>query len=78
MGGPLALATVAYGVTGAMLLLNRRKNRGAAVDRSTERTAALVDAGALGPDCFGPQPSAGTEQETGSPADMKRLAKDQK
>ncbi|MFB7636061.1 sodium:calcium antiporter [Streptomyces sp. NPDC056149] len=27
MGGPLALATVAYGVTGAMLLLQRRKRR---------------------------------------------------
>ncbi|MFF1631713.1 sodium:calcium antiporter, partial [Streptomyces sp. NPDC058272] len=27
MGGPLALATVAYGVTGAMLLLKRRKER---------------------------------------------------
>ncbi|MDX6349050.1 MAG: cation:H+ antiporter [Streptomyces sp.] len=27
MGGPLALATVAYGVTGAMLLLKRRKAR---------------------------------------------------
>ncbi|MEK2478423.1 MULTISPECIES: sodium:calcium antiporter [Streptomyces] len=30
MGGPLALATVAYGVTGAMLLLQRRKRRAAA------------------------------------------------
>lgn len=27
MGGPLALATVAYGVTGLMLLLKRRKER---------------------------------------------------
>jgi cation:H+ antiporter len=27
MGGPLALATVAYGVIGAMLLLKRRKAR---------------------------------------------------
>ncbi|MFF2937828.1 sodium:calcium antiporter [Streptomyces mirabilis] len=31
MGGPLALATVAYGVTGAMLLLKRRKERAAAL-----------------------------------------------
>jgi cation:H+ antiporter len=29
MGGPLALATVAYGVTGVMLLFKRRKDRGA-------------------------------------------------
>ncbi len=42
MGGPLALATVAYGVTGVMLLLKKRK-------------ATAV----------------------GTPADMKRLAKDQ-
>ncbi|MGW3628543.1 sodium:calcium antiporter, partial [Streptomyces sp. NPDC000880] len=35
MGGPLALATVAYGVTGAMLLLKRR----------TERQSVLADAG---------------------------------
>src|SRR5258705_81088 len=27
MGGPLALGTVAYGVTGAMLVLQRRKRR---------------------------------------------------
>lgn len=27
LGGPLALATVAYGVTGAMLLLERRRHR---------------------------------------------------
>lgn len=44
MGGPLALATVAYGVTGAMLLIKKRAGGTAAV---------------------------------GTPADMKRLAKDQ-
>ncbi|MGW3513309.1 sodium:calcium antiporter [Streptomyces sp. NPDC000994] len=69
MGGPLALATVAYGVTGAMLLLKRRKER--------ERTAALVAAGGRGSDL--PVPSAGdTEQALGTAKDMKRLAKDQK
>jgi cation:H+ antiporter len=87
MGGPLALATVAYGVTGAMLLLKHRKDRAAATDRSDERTAALVDAGAAGPDCSVPQPAGVTGTTTtavdagqvlGSAADMKRLAKDQK
>ncbi|MFF4791565.1 sodium:calcium antiporter [Streptomyces sp. NPDC001276] len=69
MGGPLALATVAYGVTGTMLLLKRRKER--------ERTAVLVAAGGRGPDL--PVPSAGdTEQALGTAKDMKRLAKDQK
>ncbi|MEV5007354.1 sodium:calcium antiporter [Streptomyces sp. NPDC055692] len=69
MGGPLALATVAYGVTGAMLLLKRRKER--------ERTAALVAAGGRGPDL--PAQSAGdTEQALGTAKDMRRLAKDQK
>ncbi|MGI5138243.1 sodium:calcium antiporter [Streptomyces sp. CA-106110] len=67
MGGPLALATVAYGVTGAVLLLKRRK----------ERTSALVAAGGVGPDRFDPQ-APHTEQALGSEKDMKRLAKDQK
>ncbi|MGW9027245.1 sodium:calcium antiporter [Streptomyces sp. NPDC055722] len=67
MGGPLALATVAYGVTGAVLLLKRRK----------ERISALVAAGGVGPDRFASQ-SADTEQALGSAKDMKRLAKDQK
>ncbi|WP_445525418.1 sodium:calcium antiporter [Streptomyces cyslabdanicus] len=77
MGGPLALATVAYGVTGAMLLLKRRKDRAAALDAGKQRVPARVDAGAAGPDSFGPRPAV-KEQALGSAADMKRLAKDQK
>ncbi|MFJ5678527.1 sodium:calcium antiporter [Streptomyces sp. NPDC093097] len=61
MGGPLALATVAYGVTGTMLLLQRRKRRAAAL--------AGVPAG-------GDAPEAATG-ELGTPQDMRRLAKDQ-
>ncbi|MEV6056324.1 sodium:calcium antiporter [Streptomyces sp. NPDC052107] len=67
MGGPLALATVAYGVTGAMLLLRRRK----------EHETSLVAVSAGGPPELGPQPS-GSEQALGTAKDMKRLAKDQK
>lgn len=63
MGGPLALATVAYGVTGAMLLLKRRR----------ERAAVLVGAGGPSPD---PAPPNG--EALGDAKDMKRLAKDQK
>ncbi|MEW1566177.1 sodium:calcium antiporter [Streptomyces sp. NPDC093509] len=55
MGGPLALSTIAYGVTGAMLMLKRRRERIAAGPAGTRNEEAL-----------------------GSPADMKRLAKDQK
>src|SRR4051794_9070261 len=68
MGGPLALATVAYGVTGAMLLLKRR---------SRATSSALVPAGA------GAAASGGAEDMTpaagmvGSQADVRRLAKDQ-
>ncbi|MFF8597248.1 sodium:calcium antiporter [Streptomyces sp. NPDC015220] len=69
MGGPLALATVAYGVTGAMLLLKRRKERG--------RTAVLVAAGGGAPGT-GVQPAADARQTLGTEKDMKRLAKDQK
>ncbi|MFF3875191.1 sodium:calcium antiporter [Streptomyces sp. NPDC001978] len=64
MGGPLALATVAYGVTGAMLLLKRRKDR-----------AAAVLAGAGGPSVDVSPPGG---EALGDAKDMKRLAKDQK
>jgi cation:H+ antiporter len=63
MGGPLALATVAYGVTGAMLLMKRRR----------DRAAMLVPVGSGGV----PQPTRTELPSTGSPADLKRLAKDQ-
>jgi cation:H+ antiporter len=39
MGGPLALATVAYGVTGAMLLVRRRRKLAAASAPGTVQTA---------------------------------------
>ncbi|MET8036077.1 sodium:calcium antiporter [Streptomyces sp. NPDC005345] len=59
MGGPLALSTIAYGVTGAMLMLKRRRERIAAGPGATPAGARNAEA-------------------LGSPADMKRLAKDQK
>ncbi|GGX26752.1 sodium:calcium antiporter [Streptomyces noursei] len=62
MGGPLALATVAYGVTGAMLLLQRRKRR-AAAPAGAPASGAAADANGDAP--------LGTER------DMRRLAKDQ-
>ncbi|WEB39784.1 sodium:calcium antiporter [Streptomyces yunnanensis] len=62
MGGPLALATVAYGVTGAMLLLQRRKRR-AAAPAGASASGAAADANGDAP--------LGTER------DMRRLAKDQ-
>ncbi|MFE3742697.1 sodium:calcium antiporter [Streptomyces sp. NPDC059134] len=65
MGGPLALATVAYGVTGTMLLLKRRKER------------AAVLAGADGGSGAG-APSAPGGEALGDAKDMKRLARDQK
>ncbi|MEU0033427.1 sodium:calcium antiporter [Streptomyces sp. NPDC006333] len=65
MGGPLALATVAYGVTGAMLLLKRRK----------ERNAVFAETG-MAPTDPADYPEA--EEALGSATDMKRLAKDQK
>lgn len=64
MGGPLALATVAYGVTGAMLLLKRRR----------ERAAVLAIAGTPPSDSAA---SLDAEEATGTEQDMKRLAKDQ-
>lgn len=64
MGGPLALATVAYGVTGGMLLVKRHR----------ERMTILADTGMPSSD---PAKAPGREA-VGEPKDMKRLAKDQK
>ncbi|GHE69414.1 hypothetical protein GCM10014715_24110 [Streptomyces spiralis] len=64
MGGPLALATVAYGVTGAMLLLKRRKEH--------VRVPALAGMPSSVPDEDVDTLALGSEK------DMKRLAKDQK
>lgn len=68
MGGPLALATVAYGVTGAMLLLKRRRER--------LEVAALTGAPEYGR-ASGRESGPGDET-LGNAKDMERLAKDQK
>ena len=71
MGGPLVLATVAYGVTGAMLLLRRRSNRremvlvGVGAARLVER--ATIERGAENCDAV-----------LADPAHTARLAKDQR
>ncbi|MFE2857209.1 sodium:calcium antiporter [Streptomyces lavendulae] len=67
MGGPLALATVAYGVTGAMLLLKRRR----------ERLEVAAPTGAPG---SGREdgPGGPSDETLGNAKDMERLAKDQK
>ncbi|MFJ4317205.1 sodium:calcium antiporter [Streptomyces lavendulae] len=64
MGGPLALATVAYGVTGAMLLLKRRRER----LEAAAPTGAPASGLASGPG----------DETLGNAKDMERLAKDQK
>ncbi|MEE1792226.1 sodium:calcium antiporter [Streptomyces sp. BE308] len=48
MGGPLALATVAYGVTGGMLLLKRRRER-----RPVLETTGLASSGLDGVEALG-------------------------
>jgi cation:H+ antiporter len=68
MGGPLALATVAYGVTGLMMLTSRRKVRAAA------RTAAPVGGGtAVPPEA--PSAAAAPRDDLG---DTDKLARDQR
>lgn len=68
MGGPLALATVAYGVTGFMLLLKRRRERDA---KPQILETATVQARSS-------ENMTQVEYRVGSESDMKRLAKDQK
>ncbi|MGW3493959.1 sodium:calcium antiporter [Streptomyces sp. NPDC001020] len=68
MGGPLALATVAYGVTGSVLLFKRRKDRAAAAVVAADGVGAAGSA----------RLSAENEEALGSTKDMRRLAKDQK
>jgi cation:H+ antiporter len=71
MGGPLVLATVAYGVTGAMLLLQRRS-------RSREKVlvgvgaASLVARSVVEPDVRDPGAAGSTMSQT------ERLARDQR
>ncbi|WP_438485245.1 sodium:calcium antiporter [Streptomyces sp. S186] len=65
MGGPLALATVAYGVTGAVLLLQRRRRRAA--------VPAGASAGAVGAAATAERPG----EALGTERDLRRLAKDQ-
>lgn len=72
MGGPLALATVAYGVTGAMLVLKRRRDRSATAVSVAAGADAAGGAGETASTPTGPGPST-----VGSRADMRRLAKDQ-
>ena len=64
MGGPLALATVAYGVTGAMLLYRRR---------TLTRELVTVGGGGGGTALSEPGPA-----EIGTPEDTARLARDQR
>jgi cation:H+ antiporter len=75
MGGPLVLATVAYGVTGAVLLL-RRRTRTLSGIRSRELVAAGVGAPSLEP------PTSDRDDDCGAiladPAHTARLAKDQR
>lgn len=73
MGGPLALSTIAYGVTGVMLLRKRRRDRATAVGDGMRLSPLLVSdgAGVRG----GPEPTGALA--LGSAADRRRLAKDQ-
>jgi len=77
MGGPLALATVAYGVTGAMLLYRRRT-------LTREATLAAAVPASVGPD-GGPATGPGatgatgaTGENLGTTDELARLARDQR
>ena len=68
LGGPLVLSTLAYGVTGVAILLMRRKNQRAAAHAAPDGAATST----LDPDA-----TASAPKMVGSPAELKRLAKDQ-
>src|SRR3954451_21978478 len=61
MGGPLALATVAYGVTGAMLLLKRRS-------RATSSGLVPTGAGAVAPGGADDEPRSRNSRHPGGRA----------
>jgi cation:H+ antiporter len=75
MGGPLVVGTIAYGVTGAMLIWRRTHHRHTSTPTPT-RVADLAGSG-TGPDV--PTTSAATSPEAGNLAgvDTGRLARDQ-
>jgi cation:H+ antiporter len=68
LGGPLVVGTIAYGVTGGMLLWRRRRGR-----RPAPVTALAVDAGT--PDVPAPSPVQDADDLDGT--DTRRLARDQ-
>lgn len=74
MGGPLALATVAYGVTGWMLLARRRRLRAAA----PAETAVKVPVPAGGGPAVGAAGGAGVDAGDTDPVDLPKLARDQR
>ena len=73
MGGPLALATIAYGVTGAMLLLRARRQAALAVEAQESEAAEYV--GSAHRDRQDPLVVAHRDLFTGVDGD--RLARDQ-
>ncbi|MFC4907352.1 sodium:calcium antiporter [Actinomadura gamaensis] len=91
MGGPLALATVAYAVTGATLLWTRRtraRAQLAAVTATAGSTGSTGSAGSAasgtgapladGPDRNPGRPGAAANEVLTDPAEAARLAKDQR
>jgi cation:H+ antiporter len=81
MGGPLVVGTVAYGVTGAMLLWRRRNQRRAALARAALKGAAGGRAaGDTSPATAPPPSQPGGVDEDGRllGVDLPRLARDQR
>lgn len=68
MGGPLALSTIAYGVTGGLMLIRRGRHRATAPSRPS-----LADPT---PPKGGPIPPSGISEELMAGVDMARLARD--
>lgn len=74
MGGPLALATIAYGVTGTMMLLQRRRARISATERGHLLAREKVPADGPPPML----PAAAPAAEPSGIGDLGKLARDQR
>ena len=59
MGGPLVVGTIAYGVTGGMLIWRKRRQRAALTAAASPRRAGTAAPDGAGPDGSGPDRSGG-------------------
>ncbi len=78
MGGPLVVGTIAYGVTGGMLIWRKRRQRAALTAAASPRGARVGAPGGVGPDGSGFDSGDELAGDDLAGVDTARLARDQR